>query len=75
MTKIWEIYEHTPYVMARKLLEFNRDFSDDEELLLEEIEYLAELFEELQKSEKFEVLAHYLDKMFMDSAFKNQLEI
>ena len=74
MAKIWEIYEYTPYEMASKLLEFNRDFMDDKEELLEECKYVAELFEELQKSEKFEILAHYLDRMFMDSAFKNQLE-
>lgn len=75
MSKIWEIYEHTPYEMSSKLLEFNRDFLDDMELLSEEVKYVAELFEELQKSEKFEILAHYLDRMFMDSVFKNQLEI
>ena len=67
-------YEYTPYEMASKLLEFNRDFMDNKEELLEECKYVAELFEELQKSEKFEILAHYLDRMFMDSAFKNQLE-
>lgn len=67
-------YEYTPYEMASKLLEFNRDFSDDKESLLEEVEYVAELFDKLQKSEEFEVLAHYLDLMFMDNVFKNQLE-
>ena len=67
-------YEYTPYQMASKLLEFNRDFMDDKEELLEECKYVAELFEELQKSEKFEILVHYLDRMFMDSVFENELE-
>lgn len=67
-------YEYTPHEMASKLLEFNRDFLDEKELLLEELEYLTELFDKLQKSEEFEIIAHYLDRMFMDSAFKNQLE-
>ena len=67
-------YEYTPYEMASKLLEFNRDFMDDKEELLEECKYVAELFEELQKSEKFEILAHYLDRMFMNSVFENELE-
>ena len=74
MTKLWEIYEHNPYKMASKLLEFNRDFSDDYESLLDELDYLTELFEKLQKSEEFEVLAHHLDRMFSDSKFKNELD-
>ena len=68
-------YEHSPYEMASKLLEFNRDFLDEYELLLEELNYLTELFDKLRKSEEFEIIAHYLDRMFMDSVFKNQLEV
>lgn len=63
-------YEFTPKQSANKLMEFIRDMSDDEERIEEEKEYVAKLFDELQKSEKFEVLAHYFDLMFMDSVFK-----
>lgn len=63
-------YEFTPEQSAEKLMNFIRDMSDDEDQIEEEKEYVAELFDELQKSEKFEILAHYLDLMFMDSAFK-----
>lgn len=63
-------YEFTPEQSADKLMEFIRDMSDDEEQIEQEKEYVAELFDELQKSEKFEILAHYLDLMFMDNAFK-----
>jgi hypothetical protein len=62
-------YEHTPREMAEKLMEFIRDMSDDEEQIEQEKEYVAELFDELQKSGKFEILAHYFDLMFMDNAF------
>lgn len=62
-------FEYTPEQMAEKLIEFNRDFSDDAELLAEEKVYVAELFDKLQKSEEFEVLAHHLDLMFMDKVF------
>ena len=47
-----------------------RDMGDDEDQIEQEKEYVAELFDELQKSEKFEVLAHYFDLMFMDGVFK-----
>lgn len=63
-------YEFTPEQSAEKLMEFIRDMADDSEQIEQEKEYVAELFDELQRSEKFEVLAHYLDLMFMDSAFK-----
>lgn len=63
-------YEFTPEQSAEKLMNFIRDMSDDEDQIEEEKEYVTELFDELQKSEKFEILAHYLDLMFMDSAFK-----
>jgi hypothetical protein len=62
-------FEYTPEQMAEKLIEFNRDFSDDAELLAEEKVYVAELFDKLQKSEEFEILAHHLDLMFMDKVF------
>ena len=51
-------------------MEFNRDFSDNEEELKHETEYVAELFDKLQKSEKFNALAHHLDLMFMNDVFK-----
>lgn len=63
-------YEHTPREMAEKLMEFIRDISDDEEQIEQEKEYVAELFDELQESNKFEILAHHLDEMFMNSVFK-----
>ena len=63
-------YEFTPEQSAEKLMNFIRDMGDDEDQIEEEKEYVAELFDELQKSEKFEVLAHYFDLMFMDGAFK-----
>lgn len=65
-----EKYEYTPREMAEKLMEFNRDFSDYEEEVNHETEYVAELFEKLQKSEEFNVLAHHLDLMFMNDVFK-----
>ena len=63
-------YEFTPEQSAEKLMEFISDMSDDEDQIEEEKEYVAELFDELQKSEKIEVLVHYFDLMFMDNAFK-----
>jgi hypothetical protein len=62
-------YEYTPEESAQKLLEFNRDFSDTMENYEEELQFVTELFSDLQKSKKFEVLAHYLDLMFMDDVF------
>lgn len=44
-------YEFTPGEMADKLMEFIRDMGDDEDQIEEEKEYVAELFDELQKSE------------------------
>lgn len=63
-------YEHTPRQMAEKLMEFNRDFSDSQEEVEYETEYVTELFGKLQESEEFNVLAHYLDIMFMNDVFK-----
>ena len=62
-------YEYTPLELAKKLMWFIYDFSDSEKEIREEIPYIAELFDKLQKSEEFEILAHHLDTMFMDSAF------
>lgn len=62
-------FAHTPNEMAKKLMEFNRDFMDDQESIKTETEYVTELFDKLHKSEEFEVLVAYLDLMFMDSAF------
>ena len=62
-------YEHTPMQMAEKLLEFNRDFSDSAEDIQNEKEHVTELFEKLQNSNEFNILAHYLDTMFMDEVF------
>ena len=64
-------YEHTPRQMAEKLMEFIRDFSDYEEDIKIETDYVTELFDKLQKSDEFNVLAHHLDIMFMDEVFKN----
>lgn len=69
MGKVQE-YEYTPRRMAEKLMEFNRDFSDNEEETKHETEYVAELFDKLQKSEEFNALAHHLDLMFMNDVFK-----
>lgn len=63
-------FEHTSKEMADKLMEFNRDFSDDSETIAEEAEYLTVVFDQLKKSEGFNILAHHLDTMFMDSVFK-----
>ena len=62
-------YEYTPRQMAEKLMEFIRDFSDDEEDIKIETDYVTELFDKLQKSDEFNVLAHHLDIMFMDDVF------
>lgn len=62
-------YDHTPMQMAEKLLEFNRDFSDSTEDIQNEKEHVAKLFEKLQNSNEFNILAHYLDTMFMDEIF------
>ncbi len=64
-------YEYTPRQMAEKLMEFIRDFSDDEEDIKIETDYVTELFDKLQKSDEFNVLAHHLDLMFMNDVFKN----
>lgn len=48
-------YEHTPRQMAEKLMEFNRDFSDNEDDVKSETEYLIKLFDELQNSEQFRI--------------------
>ena len=62
-------YEHTPREMAEKLMEFIHYLSDDVEQIEAEKAYVSELFGKLQKSEEFDVLAHYLDTMFMDKVF------
>jgi cell shape-determining protein MreC len=64
------MFEHTPREMAEKLLEFIRDFSDTEEDIEMETEYITELFDKLQKSDEFSALAAHLDIMFMDEVFK-----
>ena len=63
-------YEHTPREMAEKLMFFNKDFSDSEEELESETEYVAELFDKLQRSNEFNVLAYHLDIMFIHDVFK-----
>lgn len=62
-------YEHSAEDMARKLLEFNRDFSDFDEDIQAEVEHLTSLFYDLQESEEYNALMHHLDIMFMDDAF------
>lgn len=51
-------FEHTSKEMADKLMEFNRDFSDDSETIAEEAEYLIGVFDKLKKSKDFNILAH-----------------
>ena len=66
------MYEHTSRQMAEKLMEFNRDFSDYEDDIKNETDYVTELFDKLQKSDEFNVLAHHLDVMFMDDVFATE---
>ena len=63
-------YEHTAREMAEKLMHFNKDFSDYDEEVKSEADYVTELFNKLQKSEEFNALAHHLDEMFMHDVFK-----
>ena len=63
-------FEHTPQQMAEKLIEFNRDFSDNNNEIKTEVEHIAEAFEKLQRLTEFNALAHHLDIMFMDDVFK-----
>ena len=64
-------FECSPRQMAEKLMEFNRDLSDsDEDEINEEIDYLAELFSDLQESEKYNALMHHLDLMFSHEIFQ-----
>ena len=65
-------YENTPQQMAYKLMEFIRDFSDNEEDMKMETEYVTELFDELGKSDKYNVLIHHLDTMFMSDIFNKE---
>lgn len=58
------------YYEPELLKEDIRDFSDDSETIAEEAEYLIGVFDKLKKSEDFNILAHHLDTMFMDGAFK-----
>lgn len=66
-------YEHTPKQMAEKLMFFNKDFSDYEEEMENEEQYLTELFDKLQKSKEFNVLAHHLDIMFINLVMENDI--
>lgn len=63
-------FEYTSEEMARKLMEFNRDFADTEEEIESEIPYLIETFDKLKESADFNALAHHLDLMFMNSVFR-----
>ena len=62
-------FQNSPREMAEKLMEYIRDFSDDVEEVVDETNYVAELFDKLQKSEEFNALAHHLDIMFMNDNF------
>ncbi len=64
-----DTFAHTPQLMAVKLMEFNRDFSDDEAEIEAESVSVAEQFERLQKSAEYNGLAHHLDMMFADEVF------
>lgn len=65
-------FEHTPTEMAEKLMEFIRDFSDNDEDIKSEIEYMTDAFTKLQQTDDLELsaLANHLDIMFMNSVFK-----
>lgn len=65
-------FEHTPTEMAEKLMEFIRDFSDNDEEIKSEIDFVAHTFARLQQTDDLELnaLVHHLDVMFMDSVFK-----
>lgn len=70
-------YENTANEMAKKLMEYNRDFSDSTKEIFEETKALTNLFKKLQESEEFEPLVHHLDTMFMHDTFsisENPLE-
>lgn len=62
-------FEYTSEQMARKLMEFNRDFSDTAEEIESEIHYLTQAFDKLKMSPELNALAHHLDVMFMSSVF------
>lgn len=64
-------FEHTPTEMAEKLMEFIRDFSDNDEEIKSEIDSVAHTFARLQQTDDLELnaLAHHLDVMFMNSVF------
>ena len=65
-------FSHTPRQMAEKLIEFQRDFTDgwdDEDAISCETKCLEKLFDELQESEEFKILAYHLDDMFCSSVF------
>ena len=62
-------FEHTPQIMAEKLMEFNRDFFDCEADVREETVSVAEQFAMVQKMGELNALAHHLDLMFMDDVF------
>lgn len=66
------MYEHTSKEMAEKLLNFicnSNMVCLEQQEKQNEIKYLTILFNKLRTSEDFEVLADYLDTMFMDSVF------
>ena len=67
-------YEFTPKQMATMLMESIRDFSDEEELIKEEIVYVTETFEELMLSEKYNYIMHYFDRLFMGKEFTKWLD-
>lgn len=61
-------FEYTPKEMAEKLMFFIRDFSDNDEDIKMEIEYMTSAFTKLQQSDDLELsaLANHLDIMFMN---------
>ena len=65
-------FEYTPAEMAGKLIEFIRDFSDNDEEIKSEIKYMTDAFTKLQQTDDLELsaLANHLDIMFMNSVFK-----
>jgi hypothetical protein len=65
-------YENKSQQMSSKLMQFVSDYSHDEEEYKTEVEYLTELIGELMQSDRYNVLMHHLDTMFMDDIFNKE---
>lgn len=65
-------YEYTARESALKLIEFIRDFTDNEDDLKDAVVELENAFEILRESKELEVLSFALDRMFVHSEFDNE---